>query len=116
MKIDTRIDEGTAGLIFKKTVYTLVFNIQFTEEELAQIRKLGLTKDPHNVLVSGVKGQSGILGEIALSQLLNGGYTVSDFEDLGHVKSVQSHLIDALKNLKAYLTEATDTGTKSIEL
>ena len=57
MKIKTRIDEKEKGLVFKKKVYTLVLDVQFSEEERAQINKLGLAKDyEKNTLVSGIGG------------------------------------------------------------
>lgn len=116
MKIDTRIDESTSGLVFKKTTYKLVLIVQFSEEEKAQIIKHGFNKDPKRILVSGIHGRATGSGEIWVSSLMDGRGETFDFEDMVEAKHVQSLAISALKDLKGILTSSSDSGSQSIEL
>jgi len=113
MKIDTEIKEGTAGL-FSKKVHILSLTAHFTEEETAQIEKVGLTKkhDTNNI----VKNFNGKGGGIFLDHLMRGTEFTFQDADLTIVTSVQNRIIAALKNVKEYTTAVSDTGRKTIEL
>lgn len=114
MKINTEIKEVEKGLVFKKKAYTLVLDIQFSEEERAQINALGLTKDyDKNTLVEGLRG---LRREITISWLMDGVFEVPELEDLPYAKKVEAATIQGLKDLKAYITANSETGKKSLEI
>lgn len=115
MKFNSDIKEGTAGLVFKKKTYTLLLDVQFSEEEKEQITRMGFDKDPKRVLISGINGDSNSTGELWVSTLMRNQVSFQ-FDDIVDANNCKSIAISALKDLKEQLNVLADSGPTSIEI
>lgn len=109
MKIDIKHDEGTSGF-FSKKAFTVTFDVQFSEEERAQIEELGITR--HHDTNAIVTGLQGTLKCVFLDHLMKGPRTYSG-DSLDYATDLEDRTVAALKSLKERITSATDPATKS---
>ena len=120
MKIDIKRGEEKAGLIFKKTYYTVTVTVQFSEEEKKVIQ---LTKTENHIVTERPK-RAGIkdnapddIWHLRVRTLLPGKPDKYEFENLADANEYNDALLPSLKNLKGFIEKnAKPVADTSVEL
>jgi len=106
MKVNITRGEEKAGLVFKKTYYTVTLDVQLTEEEKKVIQ---LTNAGDNILCERPK-RAGIkdnapphIWHLYVRTLVKGKPDKYEFENIAEANSYNDALVPSLKNLKAFI-------------
>ena len=118
MKLTLDRGEETKGLMFKKPVYKLIMNLEFTDEEKELIKKHKWGSALDVVADSEVKE----IKNNALynsSWAVNGGQRMLEFEFIENLAWFEKQVIENAKELKGNLAAAvgfTSGGPREVEL
>lgn len=114
MRVSITHGEKKTGLIMKKTFYTVLVQVEFSQEELAVIKQRKLEKTivmerPWPAHMGEMSGNY----NLSIGSLVSNLTTETNFTTPVEAKQYEAELTNKLRALKEFLTDNTSTGTST---